>query len=125
MPGFTRRRSRVEGHLKAKSFEAVDQIASEALGVQTVEVGAAQIVIRPAIFEDVVDDLQNRMGQRNARTLLTAPRRQASESGCQKAVLGMARRLGRQHQRASQPTTPLRRPPAASLARTFIVARAD
>jgi hypothetical protein len=46
----------LEGNLKAESFQAADQITSEALRVETVEIACAEIMVRPAIFKHVVDD---------------------------------------------------------------------
>lgn len=50
----------------AESFQAAHQIASESLGVQTVEVASAQVMVRLTVLKHVVDDLQNRM--RNSNT---------------------------------------------------------
>src|SRR5262249_1701982 len=89
------------------------------------EVTYAQIPVRATILQQMVDNFQNRVRDRNTGTLIASPCRQTSEAGSQIGVLGVACRLRGQHQGAPQPTVTFRDPTAPSLTRALIVARAD
>ena len=81
----------------AEPFQTSYEIASEAHWVDTVEVASSQILVRALILQHVVDNLQNRMSNRNTGSLLASSGCQASETGTQKAIFCMASRLSRQY----------------------------
>jgi len=73
------------------------EIASEGHWVETVKVASSQILVRAVILQHVVDNLQDRMSNRNTGSLLASSGCQASEAGTQKAIFCMASRLSRQY----------------------------
>src|SRR5262249_16675833 len=108
-----------------ESLQTPDQVAGEAHRVEAVEVTYAQIPVRATILQQMVDNFQNRVRDRNTGTLIASPCRQTSEAGSQIGVLGVACRLRCQHQSAPQPTVTFRDRTAPSLTRALIVGRAD
>ena len=108
-----------------ESLQSRTRVAGKAHRVEAVEVTYGQIPVRATILQQMVDNFQNRVRDRNTGTLIASPCRQTSEAGSQIGVLGVACRLRCQHQSAPQPTVTFRDPTAPSLTRALIVARAD
>jgi len=55
----------LEGHLIAKPFEIADSASFGGIMVSFFKVVAAKVLVRLFLFEDVIDNDQNTMGNRN------------------------------------------------------------
>src|SRR5207245_10982099 len=79
-----------ECNLMAKSFEASDEIAGEALGLQAVKEVAAEVGIGRAPFEHMVEDDQQRMPDRHQGSFHTPASDQAPILRGQVSMFGVA-----------------------------------
>jgi len=62
--------SLLERHLIAKPFEIADSASLDGIMISLFKVGASKLLIRFFLLEDVIDNDQNTMGDRNERLLL-------------------------------------------------------
>ena len=81
--------SREQDDFVAQSFQAFDQVASEAFGFQAVEVVASQVFVLQVVFQQMVDDDQDRMSHRQQCPFLAAPSSEAAVLSRQVAVFGV------------------------------------
>src|SRR5438093_9081059 len=109
----------------SQAFQSTNQIASQALWFQAVEVVPSQLLISRGAIHDMVDRDEQRMPQCDQGSFLTTPSGQATILGGQVGVLRVARRPGGLHQRRPQPLVAFARLAGLTFARTLAVPGAD
>jgi hypothetical protein len=83
-------------------------VAGEAVGVDAIEVGAAELVIRLAVAQHVIGDDQDAVGDRDDGLLVTAPLDQSPILGREVGVAFENGAAGTLHERLAQEAPCLR-----------------
>jgi hypothetical protein len=80
-------------HCEAQEPELVDQALGSRLWIEALEVVLAELLIGLATGDDMVDDHEQRMGERHNRLLVPPPSSDASITSGQSRVFGVGGRL--------------------------------
>src|SRR6266496_5783630 len=103
-------------------LEASDEPPFDLLTFALVEIRAAELVIGCPLGQDVVDDHQDGMPERDQRALLPAPCCNPSVLGRQIGLLCLGGNMGDLNQHLAQPDIPFAGFPTQTLATAFLVA---
>src|SRR5262249_30056318 len=113
-----------EGHRVAEGSQALGVIAREAVGVEAIEVAAAQLAVRLAVAQDVVGDDEDAVGHGDDGLLVAAPLDEAPVLRREVAVACADGAAGALDERRAQRPVGEPRAAAQALAGAFVVARA-
>ena len=115
--------SLLERHLIAKPFEVADSASLDGIMVSLFKVGASKLLIRFFLLEDVIDNDQNTMRDRNERLLLANAFAEPAILFSQVGAFTAGSSMGGFDEGRSEPLAAFARFATQALARTYFIAR--